>query len=224
MCFGNVLPFHPNNDMDLTINSDSVKVQKDNPKSKLFEKSEFKDISPNLECKYYSLDDLKGLDNNNRNLSIYHNNFNGLENKHDHLLEFLEYVDNKFDLVTITETSEKYNHGGFLSNVELHGFNLFSTPTTSNKGGTAIYVRNTFDSLERTDLKIMNNNFETTWIEIKNKKSKKNICGTFYRHPREDLKSFQSFINYLESILFTITKENKEIYITGDFNIDLLKH
>ena len=41
-----------------------------------------------------------------------------------------------------------------------------------------------------------------------------------YRHPRYDL---TEFLPYLEKCLKIITKENKEVYICGDFNIDLLK-
>ena len=41
-----------------------------------------------------------------------------------------------------------------------------------------------------------------------------------YRHPTYDL---SEFINYLETTLKKITSENKEVYLCGDFNIDLLK-
>ena len=46
------------------------------------------------------------------------------------------------------------------------------------------------------------------------------MCGCIYRHPRHDL---SEFLQYLEKCLKIIAKENKEVYICGDFNIDLLK-
>ena len=59
------------------------------------------------------------------------------------------------------------------------------------------------------------------WIEIKNNKNSKNIiCGCLYRHPHYDL---SEFLQYLKKCLKIIAKENKEVYICGDFNIDLLK-
>ena len=61
--------------------------------------------------------------------------------------------------------------------------------------------------------------FESTWIEIKNKNSKNIICSCIYRHPRHDL---SEFLQYLEKCLKIIAKE-KEVYICSDFNIDLLK-
>ena len=37
------------------------------------------------------------------------------------------------------------------------------------------------------------------------------------------LNNFEEFFNYHEKCLCTLAKENKEIYIGGDFNFDLLK-
>ena len=51
-------------------------------------------------------------------------------------------------------------------------------------------------------------------------KIKKTVCGCIYRHPNHDTSEFS---NYLESLLKNISSENKEVYICGDFNIDLLK-
>ena len=56
--------------------------------------------------------------------------------------------------------------------------------------------------------------------KLKNLKSKNIVIGCVYRHPRYNLKEF---ISYLEKCLNKLGKENKEIYICGDFNIDLLK-
>ena len=61
------------------------------------------------------------------------------------------------------------------------------------------------------NLKIQNNQFQSTWTEIKNKKSKNRIFGCMYRSPNKT------------HDVAEISKENKEIYLCGDFNIDLLK-
>ena len=61
------------------------------------------------------------------------------------------------------------------------------------------------------------------WVEIldsKDKKKKK-IIGVIYRHPR---RKNIGFIRELSQILKKISKENKQIVITGDFNYDLLRH
>ena len=42
----------------------------------------------------------------------------------------------------------------------------------------------------------------------------------YYRHPKYDL---SEFMIYLETSHKKVASENKEIYLCGDFNIDLLK-
>ena len=50
--------------------------------------------------------------------------------------------------------------------------------------------------------------------------SKNIVVASIYRHPRYNL---TDFISYLEKCLNILVKENKEIYLCGDFNINLLQ-
>ena len=78
-------------------------------------------------------------------------------------------------------------------------------------------------TLERNELNSTHDDYESTWIEIKNKNGKNIICGSIYRHPRTNNANYESFFEYLEITLNTIANENKELYLCGDFNIDILK-
>ena len=81
-----------------------------------------------------------------------------------------------------------------------------------------------FDATERLDLRVQNDIMEAVWVEIKNKNSKNIVCGCIYRHPRSLKIDFDNFDKYMDLTLDKlINKEKKEIYICGDFNIDLLK-
>ena len=62
---------------------------------------------------------------------------------------------------------------------------------------------------------------EAIWIEIEIEKAKNIISGCVYRHPSSDE---NKFTNYISKCLTTISIENKKCYVTGDFNIDLLKY
>ena len=146
---------------------------------------------------------------------------NGLESKFSHLNNFLNGTRSPFDVIAISETSE-HKDDSFIANVSLDNYISppFSTPTNSSKGGVCLYVNKDYDAFERIDLKVQNDLFETVWIEIKNKDSKNILCGCVYRHPTADV---DSFLNYLDTTLKKVTDEQKEIYICGDFNINLLR-
>ena len=152
-------------------------------------------------------------------MNIFHTNINGLETKFDNLHEFISNTSSKMDIIAITETSQK-NDESFILKTDIEGYVNCSTPSNISKGGTALYINDKFDSFERMDLKIQNDNFETTWVEIVNKLSKNIVVASIYRHPRYN---FAEFFAYLEKSLNILTKENKEIYLCGDFNIDLLQ-
>ena len=85
-----------------------------------------------------------------------------------------------FDIIAITETSLKTDNINFNSNIGLEGYRNYSIPSNSNKGGSTIYAKRVLDIVERTDLNITNDDYESTWIEIKNEKSKNIIIGSIY--------------------------------------------
>ena len=64
------------------------------------------------------------------------------------------------------------------------------------------------------------NELESTFIEIANLKKSNIILGVIYRHPSMDLTDFNC--NYLNKLLENISKEQKSIFLLGDFNVNLL--
>ena len=102
-----------------------------------------------------------------------------------------------FDVINITETAQKAGEN-FKLHVNLDGYNLFTTETNSARGGTAIHVNEKYDSFERHDLKIRDNDFEAVWIEIKNKHGKNIVCDCVYRHPLYDI---VNFLKYTDNVL-----------------------
>ena len=63
---------------------------------------------------------------------------------------------------------------------------------------------------------------ESTFIEIVNPKKSVIIVGVIFRHPFLDLTDFNC--NYLNNILENISKEQKSIFLLGDFNVSLLNY
>ena len=175
------------------------------------------------DCSYYSTEEFQNLNTDN-NFKIFHNNVNGIETKFDLLHNFFASCLSDLDIIAITETSNQDPNNEIKSNIKLVGYEDYSTSTLTSKGGTTIYSRKTLDHDERKDLKIKTDHYESVWIELKNKNSKNVICGSIYRHPHDNNDIFDEFLTYLELTLVKLSKENKVIYLCGDFNCDLLKY
>ena len=73
----------------------------------------------------------------------------------------------------------------------------------------------------RDDLCKLDDCFEAVWIEIKNSKGKNSLCGCIYRHPNTDV---TNLMQHLEATFSLIDKKKYNIFLMGDFNIDLLQY
>ena len=66
----------------------------------------------------------------------------------------------------------------------------------------------------RDDISTCEDEFETIWIEIKNSKSQNVLCGCAYRHPNANADKLNDYVN---RTMEKISKENKLIFLIGDF-------
>lgn len=89
-------------------------------------------------------------------------------------------------------------------------------------GGSAIFVSKQLTYSRRTDLKINVPKCESVWVEIDPIDSsdlKKTVFGTVYRSPSSNASDFcEAFFLVLDKLSF----ESKNVFIMGDFNINLL--
>ena len=56
--------------------------------------------------------------------------------------------------------------------MDFDGCCVYTQPPKPNTGGVALYVNNKLDHLERNHLGKLDDDFESIWTEIKNKKGK----------------------------------------------------
>ena len=131
---------------------------------------------------------------------------------HDELRLLLNALKCCLDIIGISETKEPGD--GFPNNVTLNGYDLHSKYSNSAAGGVAIYIRSNLDYIIRDDLSIVEDEFETLWVEIKNNKFQNVLCCCAYRHPNTDV---EKFINYMDKIMTKIVKENKLVFLYGRF-------
>ena len=105
----------------------------------------------------------------------------------------------------------------------MNNFSFEFTPTESSAGGTLLYVANHLSYKPRLDLNIYKSNeLESTFIEILNPKKSSIIIGCIYKHPSMDLNDFNT--NYLNNLLDKVSKEQKSVFLLGDFNVNLLNY
>ena len=63
---------------------------------------------------------------------------------------------------------------------------------------------------------------ESIFIEIINKKNKNTFVGCIYKHPKLAIDEFNN--HFLSPMLKKVSFENKEVYLIGDFNINILNY
>ena len=92
-------------------------------------------------------------------------NVRSLSAHHDELLVLLSGLKFTFDIFGLPETKEQCEKG-FLSNINLAGYNIHSQPTKSSNGGVAMYVRSSLNYKVREDLSVTKVEFEIICIEF----------------------------------------------------------
>ena len=92
--------------------------------------------------------------------------------------------------------------------------------TDKTGGGVGLYIASGLEYKIRDDLCFENSTIaELLFVEIVNPKGKNTITGVMYRPPSQNVADFISKFNIL---IDKISKENKNCYIMGDFNLNLL--
>ena len=138
-------------------------------------------LSDSISSKYFTPGEFVTTSFSNKQFSIFHLNIASLQLHIDELRSFLSNLKHRFKIICISET--RLHDVKPLVNVDIDGYTFEHTPTSSQCGGTGIYISNEFeyDLLEKLSVSHPNIS-ESTFIEIKNK-SKKNICCWFYISP-----------------------------------------
>ena len=97
------------------------------------------------------------------------------------------------------------------------------TPTESSAGGTLLYFANHLSYKPRNDLNIFKKSeLESTLLEVINPQKSNIIIESIYRHPSMGLDDFNK--NILNRLLEKVFKEQKSLYLLGDFNVKLLNY
>ena len=127
-----------------------------------------------------------------------------------------------FNIIAVSETRIA-KQVSLLNNLNLNNYSFEFTLTETSAAGTLLYIANHLSYKRRNDLNIYKKNeLESTFIEIVKSKKSNIIVGDIYRHPSMDLTDFNC--NYFNKLLDNISKEQKSIFLLGDFNVKPLNY
>ena len=186
-------------------------------------KYDYDDENPDpIDCKYYSVDEHNNKKfNSYKHFSVLHLNIHSLQFHIEELRIALLTLNLKFDFICITETKLIKNKDPTVD-LTIEGYqDPVGMPTEAQKGGVCIYTKVGIDWKPRNDLNIYKSKeLESFFIEVINSSSKNSIIGTIYRHPCMCKTSFIE--DFMEPLNDKLSKENKKIFLAGDFNFDLL--
>ena len=101
--------------------------------------------------------------------------------------------------------------------IDLNGYDIVRKDRSRNGRGVCIYLRSSINYKLRQDL--IPSELEAVCVEINKPHSQPFLVATIYRPPNSTHDFFESF----EKFIRMIDDENKEIYILGDLNCNMLK-
>ena len=175
-----------------------------------------------INSNYYDIDQLQTLKEftDKSYLSLFHLNTCSLSKNIDDFEYLIQSTKTDFDIIAVSESRITKNKPSPI-NVSIPNYSYKFCPTEAKAGGTLIYIRNHLLYKMRNDLKIYKSfEVESTFIEICNPKKMNIIIGCIYKHPNMNIN--ESSDDYLNELLDKLSKENKTMFILGDFNINLL--
>ena len=173
-------------------------------------------------CNYKTAEDLNGVigGNNLISFSLFHLNAHSLVKNQDALAHLLANINHKFSVLAITETLVKDSN---VNDLSFEGYNFVSNHRAYKiGGGVGLFIDQNFSYKILREFNVSDANIiESLFIEICIPRHKNVIIGVIYCPPSENTLEFVEKVN---EIILGVTKGNKNCCITGDFNLDLLKH
>lgn len=170
-------------------------------------------------CNYYFCSDINSDESFSANhLKLMSFNISSIPLHFDILsTQILDSLNFNFDIITICET--RLNNQ--LSSLYLlDNYTEFFQNKSTAGGGLVIFLRSYFQSIKLDELSFQLPHVESLFIRIT--QPYQFIIGTIYRPPNS---SMPDFLISMETILQTLSCHAKlPCYVTGDFNINLLKH
>ena len=175
-------------------------------------------------CAYLSTEEFKNLNLDcNDHLSIMHLNVHSIECHVEEINLLLDTISFNFDFLCFSE-SKVISGIDPITDISIKGYQTpVGMPTKSSKGGVLLYVKEGINFIQRNDLAIESDKYlESVFIEVFDEQNRKIIIGCVYRHPCMNEHEFLN--DYLSTLSNKLAKENKPVYLCGDWNFNLINY
>ena len=148
-----------------------------------------------------------------RGLHFVHLNINSILPKIDEL----RLIAQNTNAAVIGLTETKLDETILNEEIEINGYTLDRCDRNRKGGGVACYIRNDISFNIRENF---SNEIENIFLDILLPKTKPILIGIVYRPPDQ----YDFLEHFSEAINNTYNFVNQEVYILGDFNINLIKN
>ena len=152
--------------------------------------------------------------------SLIHFNARSLQKSFDEMAEFLLLLKHSFSIIAISET---WISGTPLIPFKLPGYNFVNVNRHRGRGGgVGLFISDSIDFIINTDVVQTEEErdcCESLFIDFVNKNIKHSV-GVIYKKPSCNN---ETFFEYYNRLIATVSSERKNLYVLGDFNIDLMK-
>ena len=157
--------------------------------------------------------------------TIFSLNIQSMNAKFDQLRIFLKKLNEKefqFDVLCSQETW--LNEKSCFSLFDIEDYNFIpQSSLCSAHGGLDFFFPQKY-VFKKLPIYVQSEVWEGLFIEMSGNTLNKNIIiENIYRHPRDRNENYQTFMNELTPNLSGLKSKNCEVFLTDDFNIDLLK-
>ena len=175
---------------------------------------------PDTECNYHTEDSFNKIKmtKDPNVFSMLHINCRSLCNANDRISNYLLQINHSFSLLACSETWLTHN----ISPPQRLGYNYIEGPLTGRGRGVCIYLRSDI-KYKIIDL-TLGPEADSLFIDVTlkhNHTTKSIIVGVMYRVHEHSTNDFNSS---WDTLLNKLKATKKEVYILGDYNIDLLKY
>lgn len=165
-------------------------------------------------------------------LNVGHLNIFHLHNKVTDLCAFFQ-TQSQYHIFGVTESRLTRNVSDNLVNIpnyqilrkdsankrEKRKKKIKGDSATCKPTGIAVYIHNSIKKQVTRRHELEPDNIEVIWLEVKSNLSSPILIGFLYRNPAVN----DVWINDFENMMDSVSMTRQDIYILGDFNIDLMK-